>query len=296
MKKILVPVDFGKEAAHAADYAMKLAQNIGAEVSLYHAYVFPFTPITVPSGNNKEESPYLSKDVIDHLTEQMGELRDRLREEYPTVKLHAILDEAFPEYGVTQKAEDLKSDLIVMTPRQIPRLVKWFTGSVSEKIIDKSSIPVLIVPGDYEFKVPNHLLYASNFDRVDGEKIKTFLEMFESQPSRLYVSFIFEDEGRKYPPSEFSILKDVLKEHIAKSLPNREMKFLVTGEENVFEGLEEQIEDFNIDLMAMTTHQRGFFDKILNPSKTHRMVYETEVPLLIFHAEVSNEGALKEKM
>lgn len=290
MKKIFVPVDFGKEAKHAAYYAMQLAQSIGAEVYLYHAYVFPFTPIEVPSEGKSMQTPYLSKDVIDHLNEQMSELEKNLRRTYPMLKLTIVLDEAFPEYGITKKADELNADLILMTPRQIPRLLKWVAGSMSETIVTKSDIPVLIVPADYQFHSPNHLLYASNFDRVDGEKIQAFLGLFEKKPTRMYVSFIFEGKDRDYPASEFTALKEVLRAHIQRSISKQEIKFLVAAEEDVLEGLEEQIEDYDIDMLAMTTHQRGFFDKILNPSKTHKMIYETEIPLLIFHAEVSKEG------
>jgi len=297
MKKLFVPIDFDKDATYAADYALQLAQNIQAEVHLFHAYVFPFTPIDVPAleGHRQHEPhAYVSQDVIDHLKSQMDELVDDLRKRYPDVRIEVDMDEAFPERAISEKALEKEADVIIMTPRQIPRFLKWITGSVSQSVVNKSQVPVLIVPRHYRFETPNQLLYASNFDRVDGEKITAFMNLFENKPARLFVSFIFNDKGRDYPQAQFSVLRDVLEDHIRKSHPEADMRFLVEGEENLFEGLEEQIEDYGIDMLAMTTHQRGFFERLFNPSKTHRMIYETKIPLLIFHAETQNEGILKE--
>ena len=39
----------------------------------------------------------------------------------------------------------------------------------------------------------------------------------------------------------------------------------------------------SIDLFAMSTHRRNFFDKLFGKSVTKKMVYHTKIPLLAFH-------------
>lgn len=45
------------------------------------------------------------------------------------------------------------------------------------------------------------------------------------------------------------------------------------------------LEEYTIDLLVMTTHKRGFWDRIFNRSMTRSMAYHTIIPLLAIPAE-----------
>jgi nucleotide-binding universal stress UspA family protein len=53
---------------------------------------------------------------------------------------------------------------------------------------------------------------------------------------------------------------------------------------DVFQGLEDYIDEKDIDMIALTTHKRGIIEKLFNPSLAKRMLFHTNIPLLVFHS------------
>jgi nucleotide-binding universal stress UspA family protein len=53
---------------------------------------------------------------------------------------------------------------------------------------------------------------------------------------------------------------------------------------DVQQGFEDFIKEQDIDVVAVTTHKRNFVSRILNPSMTRKLLFHTQVPLLIFKA------------
>ena len=47
-------------------------------------------------------------------------------------------------------------------------------------------------------------------------------------------------------------------------------------------GINELIEAEGISLLILTTHKRGLFQGLLNPSKTKQVIKHTKVPILVF--------------
>ncbi len=48
-------------------------------------------------------------------------------------------------------------------------------------------------------------------------------------------------------------------------------------------GIEGYIEKHKIDLVTTTTHRRGFLSRIMNPNLSKKMLFHTDLPLLVFH-------------
>jgi nucleotide-binding universal stress UspA family protein len=46
-------------------------------------------------------------------------------------------------------------------------------------------------------------------------------------------------------------------------------------------GGSQRVDENEIDILAMVTYQRGFWDRVFNPSKTKHMSYHTKIPLLV---------------
>lgn len=60
-----------------------------------------------------------------------------------------------------------------------------------------------------------------------------------------------------------------------------------TGD-NVLERINAAIANDDIDILCMSTVRRTFFEKIFNSSLTKKMVYHTQIPLLVFHIQEPN--------
>jgi nucleotide-binding universal stress UspA family protein len=133
---ILVPVDFEPASMKALNLAKDLAGKMGAEVVLLHVYQLPvytypgLEPTLLP-GFHAEVSAAAAR-ALEQLSARTGGLR-------------ALLREGDPASEILAAAGELKATLIVMGTHGRTGIAHLFLGSVAERVIRKSTVPVLTV-------------------------------------------------------------------------------------------------------------------------------------------------------
>jgi nucleotide-binding universal stress UspA family protein len=136
---ILVPTDFGETAEHALDVAIELAKKFGSRISLLHVY-----QIFVPAAYG--ESIVWPADQIASGARQALDTRlSAAKQRYAGVE--AILKAGNPADEIIEVAKSSKADAIVMGThgrRGVSRLVM---GSVAERVVRTSPVPVLTLSG-----------------------------------------------------------------------------------------------------------------------------------------------------
>ena len=143
--KLLVPHDFSACATHAVGLAADLAKAHGARLMVLHvsqlpANVAPDALIT-PSGERT------SVRVDDYVTRGAGRELDRiaepLRKDGLSVETFAVTGDVAAEIVATAKAKG--ADAIVMGTHGREGLSHLMLGSVAEKVIRRSHVPVVTV-------------------------------------------------------------------------------------------------------------------------------------------------------
>jgi universal stress protein A len=136
LKSILVPIDFSRISQKALDYALPLAKQFGATITLLHAIEPP--PYSV-------DLAYLPKDgfPIGPMKKELDALAKRTIEP-------ALLNEAIVQVGaafevITNVARDSEVDLIVITTHGHTGLKHVFMGSTAERVVRHAPCPVLVV-------------------------------------------------------------------------------------------------------------------------------------------------------
>ncbi len=143
-RKILVPLDGSPFAETALVHARALAHCTGAEIALVRVAVQPLyeyttDPIlfeTVREDTEAESMEYLERVVTD------------LRAEGFTATTETCtgpVAETILDY-----AQDIQADLIVMSTHGRSGFARWFIGSIADKIVRASTLPVLLVRPGYE--------------------------------------------------------------------------------------------------------------------------------------------------
>lgn len=144
MKNILVSIDFNNNEKLLMDKALELAKVLNAKLWLLH--VASPEPDFVGFGVGPQ---YIRDDRANKLRKEhrlMGTYTD-------TLKLKGVEAEGLLINGVTtdmilEEAEKLDIDLIITGRHEHSIMYKMFFGSVSKGIINKSNIPVMVVPLD----------------------------------------------------------------------------------------------------------------------------------------------------
>lgn len=136
--KLLVPIDFEAASAKALALAKDLAARLGGQVVLVHAYQLPvytypgLEPTLLPSFHT--EVAAAAQRALDQLAKQEG--------------VTAVLREGDPATEVLAAAQELGATMIVMGTHGRSGVAHLILGSVAEKIVRKSPVPVVTVRAD----------------------------------------------------------------------------------------------------------------------------------------------------
>lgn len=139
-RRILVPTDGSAGARAAFDHAVALAGLADAAVHVVHAV----DPTLVPAEVGVEE-------VVDALSEAGRDLVAELAAEAAD-RGHVVetaVVRGSPAEAVCRYADEHDVDLVVMGTHGRTGLSRWLLGSVTERVVRRSPVPVLTVnPSD----------------------------------------------------------------------------------------------------------------------------------------------------
>ncbi len=148
-KKILVPVDFTPVTEKVISTAVELGKCFSSEIHLLYVvepYEYPFVAtadgILVPPEDLtvlEEVNERLKKDA----SEQIKKYEEKVRSEGCYVSSHILEGEPFEE--ILDFADRNSVDLIIVGAHGKSGLRRLLIGSVSEKVVRKSKVPVLVV-------------------------------------------------------------------------------------------------------------------------------------------------------
>ncbi|MBN2639324.1 MAG: universal stress protein [Bacteroidales bacterium] len=288
-RRILVPVDFTEHAENAACYALHLASVMKADVQLFHVYMdpnqSPFVHMeTFTFAVNLEEiTREMEEQVEKNLKALQQKLRDKLREnKIKGVNIFYDLVRGSVINSILEYAEAYNPGLIVMGTRGGKREGIWSFGSVTAKVIDKTSRPIIAVPKDFNSEsctLPQRIAYATDFDETDYwslSKLASFAKPFKASINCLHVSEMIENKQE--------VQMHQMKKFITEKLGVQQLECGLLECIDLQLCLEDFVKENKIDIIAMTTHHRNLFMKLYKPSITQEVLYHSEIPLMVFHA------------
>jgi nucleotide-binding universal stress UspA family protein len=143
-KKILCPVDFSAASRETLDVAAELSRRFGAELTLFHAY--PLPGYTLPEGTVLPR-PQMLQELADQTDRHLAEWKDLARSlGVPAVETAKSVGE--PAAEIVEFAQHGAYDLIVMSTHGRTGIAHALLGSVAERVVRRSPVPVLTIrPG-----------------------------------------------------------------------------------------------------------------------------------------------------
>lgn len=139
ISNILVPTDFSPCSEQALDYAIDVADKLGAKVHL-------LSVIGIPSYGVPELGVGLTATMIDNMTTDTQRALDQLKRDRKSVS-QTLVRAGDARDVILQTAEELPADLIVMGTHGRRGISRALLGSVAEMIVRTSPVPVLTVRG-----------------------------------------------------------------------------------------------------------------------------------------------------
>jgi nucleotide-binding universal stress UspA family protein len=136
-KHILVPTDFEQPSLYATDLAVALATTFDAELTLLHVWEIPVYPHSEFVLSSVDLTSKIERAAAARLDEALRKVRLQLP------KAKSRLQMGVPWQEIMSATSSLHADLIVMGTHGRHGLRHAFLGSVAEKVVRLSTVPVL---------------------------------------------------------------------------------------------------------------------------------------------------------
>jgi nucleotide-binding universal stress UspA family protein len=140
--KILVAVDGSPNSLQALDYAVHLATQDKAQLTIISA-AEPLPPLTFDAGEPPTYYPHYQETLHQALEKMQQEQLAKLTKTHPPLKIQAKVIDGRPATVIREAAKD--TDLIVIGHRGKGGIISWMLGSVAKQIVDTCTAPVLII-------------------------------------------------------------------------------------------------------------------------------------------------------
>lgn len=139
---ILVPTDFSQASELAIEAAAVLARQLGAKITLVHVHDPEALRPPATLGWNQERQQGVEKEIEQAIEQSFAELK---KERLAGVEIAdtVILHDSSAAHAICAYAEKIGADLVVIATHGRTGLKHLLIGSVAERVVRHSSVPVL---------------------------------------------------------------------------------------------------------------------------------------------------------
>ncbi|MDI3528039.1 MAG: hypothetical protein PWR03_2223 [Tenuifilum sp.] len=289
LRKILVPVDFSEPSHNAARYAVMLAAKYNAQIKLLHVFnspvvdMIPFTDVASIQIDFDMNYHVLYNSAKEKLQKFYHDLKGFAQTMgYDNVQIGYSIREGYASYGIVEISKRYKPGIIVMGTKGEGFKSTELVGSVATEVSDETHIPLLVIPEKAVLKGVDEVkkvVYITNFDKTDKVSIRKLLRIVSPFQIELHCLHITD---KIETPAIAALMTDT-KEYIKRVVPKVKVKCDIIEAKTSEKVIIDYIERNQINLVALTRHKRGLLYKLFNPSLAKRMIYHSEVPVLLFH-------------
>ena len=296
MKKILVPLDGSKLSEKVLDHIEVLAKKANTEIILLRVVPFSWPSEFI---HVREMGDKMDKEASDYLFSIESKLGEK------GIKGEVCVKEGNAPEVICNVAREKGVNLIAMSTHGRGMVGRWALGSVADKVIQISHIPVLLYRSSGE-KIPDSH-YMNILIPLDGSRLsesilphaKRLVELFKAKVSFLHVINTDLTES-------FAVLKDSIQqeeeeiiEKIRSYFSTLEKRVKETGTSyelvikkgNPAETICDFASENEIDLITMSTHGHGGISRCFLGSVADKVVQSSSRPVLLIKAKEEGKGA-----
>ena len=274
MKRILVPIDFSKEAENAARVAAHIARKTGSEIYLVHMLELPVTTVDPAEMNAISSEPQII--YFMKLAHEKFEKFIAL----PFFKGLKVVESVQFQHafsGIIAESEKSNIDLIVMGSQGASGLQEMFIGSNTEKVVRRSKIPVLVIKKEIEQFEVNDMVFASDFNKESKttfQRVADFANLFDAKLHLLYINTIHN----------FNTTKNIEKRiaDFMKDFDFSNYTTMIYNDISIEKGILSYARYIDADLIALNTHGRSGLSQLFNGSIGQELANHALRPVITF--------------
>ena len=280
--KILVPLDFSDLSNQALSAAEEFAKLFDGHITPFHAYL----PIS------EMEGPYmlgLGTSPIEDYEEIEDTLRDRLDEVAGEHVEEQYLDKAIISVGNAASAiveEGQDYDMIVMSTHGRTGFSRFFLGSVAEKVLRTSHVPVLVIDKESKIGPIKKILATTDFSENSHAAfplVKDIARAADAQVELLNVMTYDTQHDEKPDEGKISLRNkrmEILTKEEFHNISDRLQTNVIVSADTPHETIFKHNQDNPADLVVMATVGRTGIEYLMMGSTTANVVRHVKTPVL----------------
>jgi len=283
---ILIPIDFGDFSLKSCEVGFAYAQRMRCSVLLLHAYLNDRRTLSFFGSDNyasaDDNSGTLETTAQQNMDNFMVKINEMMNEgKLPHVHIETRVSEGIPEEKILQCAQEKKVRLIVMgTCGKKNRKRQHVMGSVTAEVLDACKFPIFTIPTDCsldQLKNISNVIFFTNLSQQDILSLDTFTRLQQQGEMNVTIIPIVEKKERKLVDQSLQQLATYCREHYPQyTFKTRRLAITRFAEE-----FEKFVASEHIDLVAIPNKKKGLLSRLFNPSIAHRILLQTDLPMLV---------------
>lgn len=275
MKKILFPTDFSNISHNAFVHALGLANLVHGELILLHTYDLPIVDSQFAPQNYQVLFDSLELSNFEQFKDEIPKLRAIVEEHhFESIKMSHMILEGDLIYNIKEIIKKDAIDYVVMGTSGATGWKEAFLGTNTGEAIVNLSVPVLSVPKEAKYTKIETIGFTTRYREKDKEALKQVIKIAKSAKAKVKCLYV-QTKTTDNTEATFDDWKEEFK--------NEPVSFYILPSNEVNETITEFIVHQEIDILAMLTYKRSFFESLFNSSFTEKMSYNSDVPILALH-------------
>jgi nucleotide-binding universal stress UspA family protein len=151
MKKVLIALDYNSTAQKVAEQGYALAKSMNAQITLLHvisdaAYYSSDIYSPLMGYDSFTDIKFIETASVEELREAALDYLDKSQQHLNDTTIQTAVKEGDFGEQILETATEINADIIVMGTHSRRGLEKILVGSVAEKVLRHSTIPLFIIP------------------------------------------------------------------------------------------------------------------------------------------------------
>jgi nucleotide-binding universal stress UspA family protein len=273
-------VDFFPASLRAVDYAIGLAQKYDAKLHLLH--------VVSPILYSTEQYAFTVSDIIDSMKKQSARKMKKLERKARAAGLTIYTDVRTGEVKreIESAVRATKADILVMGTHGRRGMEKWFLGSVTERMLRRSPIPVLTLRGSKKARTTTtRILVTTDFSEGTDNALNYALSIARANKARLALLHVLEETRAVISPQYRKEITEGVRRELLQLIPAD-----AQGSPDIDTAVEagtpyhvilRLLKKERIDLLVMNTHGKGMLHRALLGSTSERVVRAADCPVML---------------
>lgn len=285
MKNVLIATDFSENAKHAAIYGYKLAEQLRANIILCNAFM---VPAEMPEAGLVSWPMYEYDELLNDCAQQLEKLKVEM-ERSSTSEMFKPIIQCRSEVGpvisvITDLIDHKEVSFVIMGTHGNNGLSEFVIGNHSRRMINDTTVPLLLVPSGTEATPIKKIAFATDFKqpKKDLESIYELIALVKPLNAELLITHI-QDDKESAPELKKKI--DQFMAELSNKADYPAIYYRIVQSHKTENGLEWLFEHGHVDILAMVHRKHNFLERLIPGSYTQKIAREITVPLLVIPAK-----------